>query len=56
MELLTETNKTEKNISMLCGYNSSKQFIAMFVKKVGMTPIQYRKTKLINSDSYENQY
>lgn len=50
-DLLINTNKTVKSIAALCGYNSSKQFIAMFSKVVGMTPMEYRKQELFQSQN-----
>ncbi|MBB1078502.1 helix-turn-helix transcriptional regulator [Limosilactobacillus sp. STM2_1] len=43
--MLTTTSRTVKEISTMCGYNTSSYFSSEFKKKYGTTPKQYRKLK-----------
>lgn len=56
--LLSETGTMVKSIAELCGFNSSKRFIATFTKFVGATPIEYRRrcmpSNANSSDSSSN--
>ena len=49
-KMLIDTRKTVKEISSLCGYNSSNQFIATFVKFEGFTPVEFRRRQYETSD------
>lgn len=44
--LLENTNETVLSISEKCGYSSVEYFIRIFNKKMGVSPLQYRKTIL----------
>jgi len=44
--LLENTNETILNISERCGYSSVEYFIRVFSKKMGVSPLQYRKMYL----------
>lgn len=41
--LLMNTYDSVNNIAELCGFNSSVHFINIYKRKVGMTPLQFRK-------------
>ncbi len=41
--LLKTTDETVSTISMRCGYNESNSFRRLFRKKVGLSPMEYRK-------------
>lgn len=47
--LLKTTNETVSTISMRCGYNESNSFRRLFKKKVGLSPIEYRKNRSASS-------
>lgn len=42
--MLHSTDKTVSEISHLCGYDDTSNFINHFKKQTGQTPLQYRKT------------
>lgn len=42
-QLLLETERSVGEIALACGFSESKNFIACFKKKVGITPLQFRK-------------
>ncbi|MBR7117032.1 MAG: helix-turn-helix domain-containing protein [Clostridia bacterium] len=44
-ELLATTDKSIEEISELCGYSSANYFSLIFKKSIGMSPINYKKTK-----------
>lgn len=46
MSLLCETQKSITEIARLCGYNSPAHFARQFKLAVGVTPTEYRKSKL----------
>lgn len=46
MELLTTTEHTIQEISELCGYQNEVHFYRQFQKLSGMTPAEYRRSKL----------
>ncbi|MEG1645984.1 MAG: AraC family transcriptional regulator [Clostridia bacterium] len=43
--LLLHTNNSIKNISFLCGYNDTNNFIRQFKNQYQLSPLQYRKIK-----------
>ncbi len=43
---LVETSKSVEEIAQECGFSESKNFIASFRKKNGMTPLQFRKVSI----------
>jgi len=45
--LLLETEKSIGDIALETGFGDSKNYIACFKKRVGMTPLQYRKQRRI---------
>lgn len=46
MSLLCETQKSITEIARLCGYNSPAHFARQFKLAAGVTPTEYRKSKL----------
>jgi LacI family transcriptional regulator len=50
-KLLTNTDKTSKNIARLCGFSSLEYFTIAFRREVGMKPQAYRKTRVIPHDT-----
>jgi len=44
--LLTETDETVESVAMSVGFTESKNFIACFKKRIGITPLQFRKQSL----------
>ena len=46
MSLLCETRKSITEIARLCGYNSPAHFARQFKLAAGVTPTEYRKSKL----------
>ncbi len=53
--LLSETGTMVKNIATLCGFNSSKRFIATFTKFVGATPMEYRRRCMPSNVKWQPQ-
>ena len=41
--LLTETDETVEAVALSVGFSESKNFIACFKKRLGITPLQFRK-------------
>ncbi len=44
-KLLTTTNKNVEEIAEKCGYSSANYFSLIFKKEVGLSPLNYRKSK-----------
>lgn len=42
-EYLDSTNKSVEEVAELCGYHNTEHFIRQFKKKMGCTPLQYKK-------------
>lgn len=42
-QMLNQTSDSVKRISEACGFSSEQYFFALFKRKVGMTPLQYRQ-------------
>ena len=45
--LLGSTNKSVQKIAAECGYNECENFIRAFRKSNGMSPLQFRKTRIL---------
>lgn len=45
-KLLSTTNKTIEEIAEQCGYSSANYFSLIFKKEVGLSPLNYRKSRL----------
>ncbi len=43
--LLSTTNKSIEEISFLCGFSSANYFSLIFKKEIGLSPLNYRKTR-----------
>lgn len=46
--LLSTTDKKEREIAELCGYNNVEHFIRQFKKLRGTTPAKYRRSRAVN--------
>lgn len=47
IELLNNPSLSVTEIALQCGFNGSSYFTEIFHKKIGLTPVQYRKKKLM---------
>jgi AraC-like DNA-binding protein/mannose-6-phosphate isomerase-like protein (cupin superfamily) len=47
IELLNNPSLSVTEIALQCGFNGSSYFTEIFHKKIGCTPVQYRKKKLV---------
>ena len=43
--LLRDENKSVEDVAMECGYSSANYFGLIFKKEVGLSPLNYKKTR-----------